>query len=449
MLSLPLPRHAEAPNPKLPTTSACLLRPRGRLLLGSSRCRAATKYQSAESPDASSLRLASVAAPSPPASVRPPDGGGLLLLLSVAASAVAISASFIFFSAIPSMLDCKRAAESLEKSFDLTREKLPESMASVRLVAKEIGALSVDLSDLSQELTKVVRSSLSIVHTADAQLRQLATSAQQASIPAMRHVNPASDCSAKAMDTLQIMSVKVAAINGGLHWPLQVFGIVAARDYLDRKRNIIFHRPRTDCQTITEDDCYLALEGPTHAIVVSYDPTYLEVSLKVKGATESDDKDLSALVVVFRAGACPQSVFPSRLSTLEINFDHIYRSVEATVFIRIIGGSWPDGFRGVFSAASSRDDTLQVKLLDFEDGGLPVDANGVITLTRRVVSAALQRNLKVSVMAFPINEGYAAKTSEAVLQPHRAGVSPPGVNLCIGSCSMEVRVAWSCFCCEW
>ncbi|VAI84385.1 unnamed protein product [Triticum turgidum subsp. durum] len=176
MLSLPLPRHAEAPNPKLPTTSACLLRPRGRLLLGSSR--AAAKNLSASSSDASSLRLTAVAAPSPRASVRRPDGGGLLLL-SVAASAVAMFASFIFFSAIPSMLDSKRAAESLEKSFDLTREKLPETMASVRLVAKEIGALSVDLSDLSQELTKVVRSSLSIVHTADAQLRQLATSAQQ------------------------------------------------------------------------------------------------------------------------------------------------------------------------------------------------------------------------------------------------------------------------------
>ncbi|VAI72213.1 unnamed protein product [Triticum turgidum subsp. durum] len=235
---------------------------------------------------------------------------------------------------------------------------------------------------------------------------------QTTSIPSMRHVNPASDCSAKAMDTLQIMSVKVAAINGGLHWPLQ--------------------------------DCYLALSGPTRAIVVSYDPTYLEVSLKVKGATESEDKDLSALVVVFRAGACPQSVFPSRLSTLEINFDHIYHSVEATVFIRIIGGSWPDGFRGVFSAASSRDDTLQVKLLDFEDGGLPVDANGVITLTRHVVSAALQRNLKVSVMAFPVKEGFAAEASEAVLEPHRAGVSPPGVNLCVGSCSME----WYCGICS-
>uniref|UniRef100_A0A8R7QWV1 Uncharacterized protein n=1 Tax=Triticum urartu TaxID=4572 RepID=A0A8R7QWV1_TRIUA len=178
MLSLPLPPHAEAPNPKLPTTSACLLRPHGRLLLGSRSSRAATKNLSAASPDASSLRLASVAAPSPRASVRRPDGGGLLVL-SVAASAVAISASFIFFSAVPSMLDCKRAAESLEKSFDLTREKLPETMASVRQVGKEIGDLSVDLSDLSQELNKVVRSSFSIVHTADAQLRQLATSAQQ------------------------------------------------------------------------------------------------------------------------------------------------------------------------------------------------------------------------------------------------------------------------------
>ncbi|XP_037466866.1 uncharacterized protein LOC119338704 [Triticum dicoccoides] len=271
---------------------------------------------------------------------------------------------------------------------------------------------------------------------------------QTSKLPAMRYVNPASGCSAKAMDTLQIMSVKVAAINGGLHWPLQVFGIVAARDYLDRKRNIIFHRPRTDCQTITQEDCYLALSGPSRAIVVSYDPTYVEVSLKVKGAIESEDKDLSALIVVFRAGACPQNVYPSRLSTLEMNFDHIYQSVEATVFIRIIGGSWPDGFRGVFSAASSRDDTLQVKLLEFEDGRLPADSNGVIALTRRVVSVALQRNLKVSVMAFPRNVGYAAETSEAVLQPHRAGVSPPGVNLCVGSCSMEVRVAWSCFCCE-
>lgn len=73
---------------------------------------------------------------------------------------------------------------------------------------------------------------------------------------------------------------------------------------------------------------------------------------------------------------------------------------------------------------------LKFKLLDSEDGGLPVDASGVITLTRRVVSVGLERSLKVSVTAFPIKEGYAAETSEAVLKPHRAGISPPGITLC-------------------
>jgi hypothetical protein len=54
------------------------------------------------------------------------------------------------------------------------------------------------------------------------------------------------------MDTLQVISIKVASIEEGLNWPLQVFGMVSARDVMDRKRNIIFHRQRNNCQTITE-----------------------------------------------------------------------------------------------------------------------------------------------------------------------------------------------------
>jgi hypothetical protein len=54
------------------------------------------------------------------------------------------------------------------------------------------------------------------------------------------------------MDTLQVISIKVASIEEGLHWPLQVFGMISARDVMDRKRNIIFHRQRNNCQTITE-----------------------------------------------------------------------------------------------------------------------------------------------------------------------------------------------------
>jgi hypothetical protein len=51
--------------------------------------------------------------------------------------------------------------------------------------------------------------------------------------------------------TLQIFSFKVAAIAEELRWPLDVYGLIAIRDYVDRKRNIIFARSRDDCQTIT------------------------------------------------------------------------------------------------------------------------------------------------------------------------------------------------------
>ena len=55
--------------------------------------------------------------------------------------------------------------------------------------------------------------------------------------------------------TLQVFSVKVAAIAEELGWPLDVFGIVAARDSLDHNRNIIFGRQRDNCQTIDSEVC--------------------------------------------------------------------------------------------------------------------------------------------------------------------------------------------------
>ncbi|CAM0947522.1 unnamed protein product [Alopecurus aequalis] len=55
--------------------------------------------------------------------------------------------------------------------------------------------------------------------------------------------------------TLQIFSFKVAAIADELSWPLDVYGLIAIRDYVDRKRNIIFARARDKCQTITSEVC--------------------------------------------------------------------------------------------------------------------------------------------------------------------------------------------------
>jgi hypothetical protein len=56
--------------------------------------------------------------------------------------------------------------------------------------------------------------------------------------------------------TLQIFSVKVIETAEGLPWPLEVYGLMAIRDRLrDRKRNIIYARPRDNCQTITKEVC--------------------------------------------------------------------------------------------------------------------------------------------------------------------------------------------------
>ncbi len=52
---------------------------------------------------------------------------------------------------------------------------------------------------------------------------------------------------------------RVIDLTGGLEWPIDVFGFVAARDGLDRKRNYIFNRPRGDAQTLTTEVYYINL----------------------------------------------------------------------------------------------------------------------------------------------------------------------------------------------
>ncbi|XP_044955871.1 uncharacterized protein LOC123406918 [Hordeum vulgare subsp. vulgare] len=276
--------------------------------------------------------------------------------------------------------------------------------------------------------------------------RHGATFQETTSIPPMRYTYPTPEeqCYIETAETLQIVSLKIVSINDTLHWPLEVFGMVAVRDILDHKRNIIFQRQRNNCQIINANDPYLALTGPSRAVAVSMEPSHIEISLKVKGATKSDDKDLSELVLNFRSGCVLGGIYPSRLSTLEFKYDHIPCAVEATISIKVTGGSWPDGFRGVFTACDTVDDDLKVKLLGFEDGGLPVGADGMIKLSRSVVSAGFDEMLKVSAMVYPINGDKVADSSEVALKPEMAGISPRVLK--VGSCSMEVSVGWSLFC---
>lgn len=194
---------------------------------------------------------------------------------------------------------------------------------------------------------------------------------------------------------------------------------------------------------ICMQDCYLELTGPTRAIVL-LDPMRFEVELKVKGTNESEDKDLSILAVPYLKGSrtcVVNEVYSSRLSTLELTFGHLVHSVEATISLKVLSGSWPDGFRGIFAASTASIDDKEVSLLAFGDGKLPVTHDGLIQLSRRVACVELEGELKVSVVARCQNEDRAVERDNMVFTPKEAGISS-GI-LKVSSCEMEVIVAWS------
>ncbi|XP_037467063.1 uncharacterized protein LOC119338969 [Triticum dicoccoides] len=260
----------------------------------------------------------------------------------------------------------------------------------------------------------------------------------------------ARDFACSYMHTLNVFSVKLAGLHRDLAWPWHVFGIIAARDTLDHNRNIIFHRTRDNCQIIHQKDPYLELTGPIRGIVV-IDPVKFEVVLKAKGSTESEDKDLSFLVVREYLSDGSQSrslainkIRTSKLSTLELTFGHIVRSVEATISVRVIGGSWPDGFRGVFTAATGSITHMKFLLLSFRNCKFPVKSDGMILLSRCVVYVELDGELGVSVMArCEDKETTVDQSDDNVFTPKKAGRSHDILK--IGPCEMEVTVAWSVF----
>jgi hypothetical protein len=59
--------------------------------------------------------------------------------------------------------------------------------------------------------------------------------------------------SAAAATALQIYSIKIIDVHPILGWPLYIYGLVAARDTMDRNRNLLFCRSRANCQKITQD----------------------------------------------------------------------------------------------------------------------------------------------------------------------------------------------------
>ncbi|TVU32604.1 hypothetical protein EJB05_24342, partial [Eragrostis curvula] len=209
-------------------------------------------------------------------------------------------------------------------------------------------------------------------------------------IPAMRFTDERPDRrrhSAYPRATLQVFSVDVAKLRMRkkkktgrpspvlrLGWPIHVFGTVAVRD---------------------------CLTGPSRAVVF-LDPAYLEVDLRVKGATEDEDERLSSLEARIWTYQPPRSIlfrrdYTSELSTLRVTLGHLHESVEATVAVRVAsGGTWPDDGRRVrIAAATASIPGEEIVLLDSGgDGGhhaRPVADDGGVMFSRRVAQGLLRR----------------------------------------------------------
>ncbi|CAN6235688.1 unnamed protein product [Urochloa humidicola] len=243
--------------------------------------------------------------------------------------------------------------------------------------------------------------------------------------------------------TLQVFSVKVGGLKGGLQWPLHVFGKVAVRDSVDHNRNMVFDRTRDNCQILTKEVPNLKLTGPSRAVLL-VDPVTFEVDLKVKGCTESEDKHLSFLAVPFLnmipLDSCLRKRdYTSKLSTLMFTLGIIVYSVEATISVRVSGGSWPDVYRAQFAAHTFSLDCEEVILLDSGDDKLPVSVDGTITLGRRVASVEVNEELIVSVKAW--QDGEVTVRRERGFKVEEAGRSCGTLD--IGFCQMDVSVAWS------
>ncbi|KAG2633144.1 hypothetical protein PVAP13_2NG277100 [Panicum virgatum] len=239
-----------------------------------------------------------------------------------------------------------------------------------------------------------------------------------------------------SVDSLQIYSVKVV-LQGrrGLEWPLHVFGLVAVRDSIDSQRNLIFNiQERDDCQTLTEENPYLVLTGPTRAVGLN-GPVNIEAELIVKGAVQSEDQYIILDTEFLPCGLhCFAPLYGAKGSMLQVAFERIPDSVEATIFIRVIHGSWPADFRGHFAASTSVE--FEILLIECKGDGKSIREDGNMKHLRHVVSVPQDQHLTVWFQACdeeePVEVSFKAKLSGRSFG-----------HLQCGPCRVGVLVAWS------
>jgi hypothetical protein len=173
------------------------------------------------------------------------------------------------------------------------------------------------------------------------------------------------------------------------------------------------------------------------------DPVAIEVQLKLKGKNESEDEVLALDCFEFRETYPLQdgirACIPRQRCTLEFALAVLGMSVEATLGVRVVGGSWPDQCAGLIVCGTDKVKEGRMVLLEFQEGKLPAKPDGTVELSRRVVSVDYPAG-KLIVSVEASRHGFSAQDSVDF------GMKLSGTSTCtcdLVFCKMEVTVTWS------
>ncbi|XP_048556915.1 uncharacterized protein LOC125537638 [Triticum urartu] len=203
-------------------------------------------------------------------------------------------------------------------------------------------------------------------------------------------------------------------------------------------------------------DPFLRLTGPSRAIV-SREPLNVEIELKVKGATKSEDKPLMSFFYYYSGSHCGICTLYIPLEgdfcTMALSSEEVYESVQATaVGIRVCvpeetPSIFKNGGRVVCSSLPRRRAKLpnpehrtgpsfwQVVL---QDGAMTSCSQGYLDLSRHVVSVKLCGTLEVLIEA---NSRSGAMAAQVSIQARDCNITQ---NECqLGDSKLEITVAWS------
>ncbi|CAJ2642314.1 hypothetical protein L195_g014358 [Trifolium pratense] len=109
-------------------------------------------------------------------------GDQAFFLLAFIACTTSAAFAGLVFAAVPTLFAMRNAAISFSKLADTAREELPSTMTAVRLSGMEISDLTLELSDLSQEITDGISKSAQALQAAETGIRQIGSVAQQHTI---------------------------------------------------------------------------------------------------------------------------------------------------------------------------------------------------------------------------------------------------------------------------